>query len=158
MPDTTPTAQHIAEDLLARTGAGLTTGNFDLFGPCFAVPCQIETLNGLREISDIDALQRTFEDVVSYFKDTGVTMISRHVVCADFRGPDEIASTHEARIISNGQLIFAPYPVFSIIRRLDDMWKITLSQYVIVEADGLNRALEGNSKPASPPAPGSDPG
>ena len=136
------TAQDISEHLLERTGEAMLAGDFDSFAACFALPYEVETVDGNRLIETRDSLHLTFDNVHAHLLKQQVTLMARHCVSASFRGPDEVAATHETRLISRDILVQEPYPAFSILRKqADDAWRITYTSYVIVDSSDLNAAL-----------------
>ncbi|MEX0311353.1 MAG: hypothetical protein AB3N17_14045 [Tateyamaria sp.] len=139
------TAHDVSEMLLARTGDAMLAGDFQSFMRCFHLPYEVETVDGHRSISTPDALHATFNAVHAYFQKLQVAIMARHCVSASFRADDEVAATHETRLIDcNGIIVQDPYPAFSILKRSDNgEWKILSTSYVIVDSDELNGALNG---------------
>lgn len=136
------TAQDVSEHLLARTGDAMLAGDFDTFATCFHLPYEVETLEGRRLIETRDSLRLTFDNVHAHLVKQQVTIMARHCVSASFRGPDEVAATHETRLISRDILVQEPFPAFSILRKQkDNAWRITHTSYVILDSSDLNAAL-----------------
>ncbi|MEO0401153.1 MAG: hypothetical protein AAF214_02145 [Pseudomonadota bacterium] len=149
MQSTHETADDVAEYLLERTGNALLAGNFDEFSDCFRLPYELETLEGFRTLATPGDMQTTFDAVRGHLVQKQVTLMARHCVSASYRSINEVASTHETRLISRGVLIQQPYPTFSILRRCDDgQWRITSSSYVIVDSEPLNQALATRNQPS----------
>lgn len=143
MSEPQKTAREIAEDLLARTGQGLITGNFKVFGDCFASPTEMETFEGRRVIRSEAELKSSFNDVRAYFSKVGVTEIDRRIVDAEFRNPTSIVSTHQSRLVAVNELVQQPFDVLSVIGLIDGVWRIRHSQYAIVDSEDHNAALIG---------------
>ena len=142
MTDILRTAQDVSEHLLARTGEAMLAGDFDSFAKCFSLPYEIETLDGKRSIETRASLRLTFDSVHAHLVKQQVTIMARHCVSACFRGPNEVAATHETRLISRDILVQEPFPAFSILRKqADDAWRITHTSYVILDSTNLNAAL-----------------
>ncbi|WP_299045810.1 hypothetical protein [uncultured Tateyamaria sp.] len=142
MTKTLLTAQDVSEHLLARTGDAMLSGDFDRFAGFFLLPYEVETLDGKRLIETRSDLRVTFDSVHAHLVKQQVTLMARHCVSASFRGPDEVAATHETRLISRDILVQQPYPAFSILRKQPDgNWRITHTSYVIVDSTDLNAAL-----------------
>lgn len=139
------TAFDVSEMLLARTGDALLAGDFDAFSPCFQIPYELETVDGRRQVSTRDALKATFDAVHAHMVKLRVAIMARHCVSASFRADDEVAATHETRLIDHsGIIVQDPYPAFSILRKQEGGdWMIVSTSYVIVDSDGLNDALNG---------------
>ena len=143
MPTVLSSPSDVSEHLLARTGEALMSGDFDSFALCFSLPYELETLEAKRLIHTRADLRATFDAVHAHLVKQQVTMMARHCVSASFRGENEVAATHETRLLSRDILVQQPYPAFSILRRGDDgEWKITCTSYVIMDSAELNGALQ----------------
>ena len=139
---TTASPSEISETLLARTGDALLSHDFDTFAECFCMPYSIETVNGHRTIESQADLRLTFDAVHAHLAKQQVTIMARHCVSAIFRSPDEVAATHETRLISRDILVQEPYPAFSLIKRQPNgSWQVGFTSYVIVDSTDLNNAL-----------------
>lgn len=143
MSEIQKTAREIAEDLLARTGQGLITGDFKLFGECFALPKEMETFEGRRVIRTQAEMESVFNDVRAYYAKIGMTHMERHVVDAEFRNPTSIVSTHQSRLVAEYELVQQPFDVLSVIELIEGAWRIRHSQYAIVDSEDHNTALIG---------------
>ncbi len=143
MSEIRKTAREIAEDLLARTGQGLITGDFKLFGDCFALPKEMETFEGRRVIRTQAEMESVFNDVRAYYAKIGMTHMERHVVDAEFRNPTSIVSTHQSRLVADYELVQQPFDVLSVIELIEGAWRIRHSQYAIVDSEDHNIALIG---------------
>lgn len=136
------TASDISSALLMRTGQSIMSGAFDDFAACFALPYRVETVESARILNTTDDLRATFEGVRAHLLQKGVTLMSRHSIAAEFRGTDQIAATHETRLMRDGDLVQEPYAAFSVLKRdADDLWHIYSTSYVITDSPGLNTAL-----------------
>ncbi|MEL6465091.1 MAG: hypothetical protein AAFQ58_09000 [Pseudomonadota bacterium] len=136
------TAADISEHLLAQTGDAMMSDDFDSFATRFFLPYTIETVDGQRAITTRADLKTTFIAVRAHLVKHQVTLMARHCVSASFRGPDEVAATHETRLISRDILVQDPYPAFSVLKRQDSGdWQITYTSYVIIDSAELNGAL-----------------
>ena len=107
------------------------TGDFAVFRGCFSLPQTLEAFDGRRLVETPADLRDVFDGVRSHFSNLGVTFLERHCVEASFSNPDTVLATHESRLISGSTLVQRPYPVFSVLRRIDGDWKITHSKYAI---------------------------
>ena len=136
-------AREIAEDLLARTGHGLITGDFETFCECFSMPNEMETFEGRRVIETASELETVFGDVRAYYDKIGMTQMERHIVDAEFRNPTSIVSTHQSRLVAESELVQQPFDVLSVIKLIDGAWRIRHSQYAIVDSKDHNTALTG---------------
>lgn len=144
--DSDLTAEGIAEDLLYRTGNTLFATDIGKIADCFIVPQYMETLLGSRLIESKEAVEQVILSVRQYLVENGVVDPVRTVVSAEFLDSDTVGSTHVSRLMrADGELFRAPYPVYSIIRRVgQDDWKIASTSYVILDAPEHNRALNPN--------------
>lgn len=138
-----PTAREIAEDLLDRSGRGLTRGDFDLFQGCFALPKEMETFNGRRVIETKEEMETVFDDVRAYYRNIGMTRVDRHIVDAEFRNQTCIVSTHRSLVYGGDDLIQQPFDVLSVIELQDGVWRIRHSEYAITDSTDHNNALVG---------------
>ncbi len=143
MPEPEKTAREIAEDLLARSGQGLITGDFKLFCDCFAFPNAMETFGGRRVIETMEEMETVFNDVRAYYHKTGMTEMVRHIVDAEYRNHSTIVSTHQARVVAESGLVQQPYDVLSVIELIEGAWRIRHSEYAIVDSEDHNTALIG---------------
>lgn len=148
MTDLSPaSAMDLAQIFLDQTGHAMETGNFDQLAACFAFPQEIDTFDGRRLISTPQELKEIFDSVRRHYQSLGATSVVRHVVQAEFEDPDTLIATHETRVLNHDQLVQTPFPVFSVAKRTEDGWKITMSQYAIVDAPAHNAALSGHKPP-----------
>ena len=127
----------------------METGNFDQLAACFALPQEIDTFEGRRLVTTREELKETFESVRRHYQSLGATSVVRHIVQAEFEDPDTLVATHETRVLNNDQLVQTPFPVLSVAKRMEDGWKITMSQYAIVDSPAHNAALSGQEPPQS---------
>lgn len=135
-------AEEIADDLLYRTGQAMSSGNGDQFSECFSVPHMMETPEGARVLASEDAIRSVYDCVRSYYDLNGVTEVVRTVLSAEFLGPDLVGAMYVTRLIQEGQTPFRnPYPMYSILRRLDGAWRVTTCSYAILDSPEHNRAL-----------------
>jgi len=136
------TAKDVSEMLLARTGDAMMDGDFGTFFDCFCLPYELETVDGARSLQTAEDMRATFTAVRAHLTKNRVTLMARHCVSADFRTADEVAATHETRLISKDILVQAPFPAFSVLRRQPSgAWKIASTSYMIADSDELNAAL-----------------
>ena len=138
-------AREIAEDLLDRSGMGLTEGDFDLFETCFALPNEMETFDGRRAIVTRADLQAVYDAVRAYYHQIGRTRVDRHIVDAEFRNPTCIVSTHQSRVYAGEELAQQPFEVHSVIELQDGVWRIRRSEYAITDSSDHNNAIVGDA-------------
>lgn len=134
-------AHDVSEYLLEKTGRALMTRDAPLFRSCMSLPQYIETFEGRVLCETPQYLDQIFYSVVDYLRKGGVTELVRHCVAAEFRDPNTVEATHEARLLAGTQVIQPAYPVFSVLKRFEDGWKITYSMYAIADAPGHSEAM-----------------
>ncbi len=137
------TAREIAEDLLDRSGRGLTEGDFDLFERCFALPNEMETFEGRRVIETREEMRAVFDDVRAYYDRIGRTRVDRFIVDAEFRNSTCIVSTHQSHVYAGEDLAQQPFDVLSVIELQDGVWRIRHSEYAITDSKDHSNALVG---------------
>jgi hypothetical protein len=137
----------IAEDLLARSGRGLMDGDFETFSDCFILPQDFETFDGRRRISSTCELRAVFDGVRAHFEATQVTIMERHVVTAQFKGSEEVQSTHVSRLMAGGKLLRASYPVMSTLKLTAKGWKVASASYALPSDPGHQAALRVGTVP-----------
>jgi len=141
MPTDFTTAKEVAQDLLDKTGAGLLSGNHIGLLPLFILPQELETFEGRRIITTEAEMSAVFEAVSDHLRNLGVTDFVRNSLHADFKGPDQIQSMHETRLVARGQLVQTPYPVLTRLERVEGVWKVAHSVYAIPDSPQHSRAL-----------------
>ncbi len=121
--------------------------DFETFVTCFAIPQYMDTFEGRRYLETEADIRNIFDSVRSYYESKAVVELDRICVEASFRNNETIVSTHEARIIGKGAVLLqSPYPVFSILRRYDGVWKVAYSQMAITDEPRHIQALTGMPK------------
>lgn len=135
------TAREISEYLLERTGRALMSGDLALFESCIALPQHLESFDGRVYCETPEHFQTIFFSVVAHLRNSGVTQMIRHCVAAEFRDENTVEATHEARLLAGDQVVQPAYPVFSVLKRIDGVWKITYSMYAITEAPAYSQAV-----------------
>lgn len=138
-------AKDVSEHLLERTGAALMSGDFAAFSACFRLPQTVQSFDGQRVLENEADLQSVFDGVRAHYAERGVTVLHRTCVAAEFKDADTVHATHDTMVIARTQLAQQPFPVFSILRRCDGLWKITHSEYAIVGAPGHSRLFASQS-------------
>jgi hypothetical protein len=134
-------AVDIASAILEITGEALMSGDFDAFLGVFHVPQHMATMAGPIFMETEADMRRAFDQMHAHFSNTGVTDLVREVVAAQYISPTRISSTHVSEMIRNGQRLNDPYPVFSIIEKIDATWKVTGSEYALEANNGQALAI-----------------
>ncbi len=134
-------ASDIAEALLEITGDALLSGNFDAFAAVFHVPQVMATMAGPIHMETMDDMRRAFDEMHQHFKAIGVTEMVRTCVAADYKSSTRIESTHVSDLLHNGKRLSEPYPVFSVLEKVDGDWKVTGGEYALEPSNGQALAL-----------------
>jgi len=136
-------AMEIAQNLLDKSGAALASGEFEDFLACMIVPHSVETFDGLQIIETEEDLQGVFEGVRDQLNRLGVVEPVRHILDASFNADGTISCTHETRLVANNQLVQAPFPVFSQLRKERNEWKIASGLYAIDDKSKAAASFQG---------------
>ena len=132
-------ARQIAEDLLIRSGAALSTGGFDSFADCFSLPQTIATFEGKRVVETLQELRDLFNRVRDHLEKLNISDLVCTCTAAEFRDADTIISSHTSRLLSGTDLVEEPYHVLYVIRRTEGGWRIAQAQYAL-PGDGSHAA------------------
>ncbi len=135
------TALKIAEAILEITGDALMTGDFDAFAAVFHVPQFMATMAGPVHMETVDDMRRCFDEMHQHFKGIGVTELVRACVAAEYKSPTRIESTHVTELLQNGKRLNEPYPVFSVLEKIDGDWKVTGGEYALEPSNGQALAI-----------------
>lgn len=135
-------ADEVTNDLLFRTGKMLETGEAQWIEDCFHLPQTVETFVGKRRLFSEACVIDVFESVRKFYETEKVTSIARAVITAERLAPDLIGSIHVAKLLKDGgQTYRAPFPVYSLIRKVHDRWKIASTLYAILDSSEHNHLL-----------------
>ncbi len=135
-------AFEVADDLLYHTGKALVSGDFDRYAACFAVPYSLETKDTKRTVRTIGDLRTVFDEVRAHMHRHGVDEIVRTIISADLVSKDVIGRTHVSQMIQpDGTPVLPPYPSYSVIRRIDGVWRTASSIHAIICDPKLANAL-----------------
>lgn len=127
------TAKEISQYLLKVTSEALFDQDIDRFAAMFDLPQTVTTTDRQIVITSREELRWIIDRMLSYFSEIGVTELRRTCEAAEFRNPDEIASTHTTRILAGDKEIVPVYPVFWRIKRINGSWKISDSDHDLQE-------------------------
>ena len=127
-------AKDISEAILEITGEALISGDFEAFASVFHVPQYMATLAGPIYMETREDMRRAFDEMHGFFKTSGITELNREVTEARYVSETRIESTHVSNPAGDRGFVKGPYPVFSIIEKIDGTWKVAGSEYVL-EAD-----------------------
>ncbi|MEY1556497.1 hypothetical protein AB3Y40_12770 [Yoonia sp. R2331] len=135
------TAKEVSEHLLHITAQALMARDFEAFADCFNLPQQMTTANSRIIVRNRDDLEQTFHSLCDHFESKGVTRLYRECVAALFQGPDRVEATHVSYVLKDGEDVVPPYPVFSVLERINGRWVITSSDYDLDDHDGQAQAM-----------------
>lgn len=127
------TAREVSEYLLKVTGDALMQRDFESFAAVFGLPQTMTTTGAEIRLVTRNDLRSSFEQMCQHFRSLGVTELRRTCEAAEFHGPDRVEATHTSYVIADGKNVVPPYPVFSVLERLDGWWKITSSDYALID-------------------------
>ena len=131
---TDPAADVIADDLLCATGKAIHEGNFNFFKVQVSVPLVLEVTGTVRVLRDERDVRRVFDRVQSHMRKHNISQIIRSVVSSEFLDADTVGSTHVSVALQpDGTRVGAPYPTYSVIRRVNLEWKLTRSCVAMVK-------------------------
>lgn len=135
-------ADAIAGELAFKTEQMINTGDPSWIRDCFHVPQTIETSSGKRVLHTEECVTRLFHDVRNYYFERGVTDVARSVQSAEPIDDNTIGSILVTRLFRKGWEPYRkPFPIYSVIRRLDGHWKIAGTVYAILDSTSHNEAL-----------------
>ena len=126
-------AREIAEGFLRRTGDALLSGHFEAFAECFAVPHVVEAPTGVVELETESDLREKFMAMHVHLRDSGVTMLDRQYVSHNWLTPTSFKFTHKSRIVSGASLIQKPFFTQSVVKRIDGVWLLIRSSYLVTD-------------------------
>lgn len=92
-------------------------------------------------MSSVAQLRRIFETITGHYQSVGLTDMLHHIVNAEYLDEQTISSTHESRLLQGTNLLQAPYPVHSIIKKTEAGWKVAKSSYAARDDTLAGRAL-----------------
>jgi hypothetical protein len=145
-------ASDIAEAILEVTGDALLSGDFEAFAAVFHVPQTMATMAGSIHMETIDDMRRAFDDMQAHFKAVGVTKMVRTCVAAEYKSPTRIETTHVSELLQDNRRLTEPYPVYSILEKVDGDWKVTRGEYALEPTNGQALALsraDASNRPQS---------
>ena len=134
-------ARDISEAILEITGEALLSGDFDAFAAVFHVPHYMATMAGPVYMETQDDMRRVFDQMRVYFNEAGITQLNRKVTEARYVSDDAIESTHVSEILNPDGRPRGDYPVFSVIEKIDGVWKVVRSEYVLEPETGQAMAI-----------------
>lgn len=104
--------------------------DFSLVAPHFQLPQESGPFDsGTEPIETRDDLEALFRGVRGHFDDLGAERIIRPCIEASLHAPDTIYATHVTFLLKGNEMVKTPYPVFSILRRTDGIWRFAYSVY-----------------------------
>jgi hypothetical protein len=147
MEDQDLTAREVSEFLLDVTGRGLLQRDFELFASAFHLPHPVSTMDDRFVLQTRDDLRRAFDSTCDHHKDAGVTDMVRYCEAAAFKSPTCVEATHVAQLMRGSEPLQDPYPVFSVLQKIEGAWKIMSSDYAMDSTTGRAKALKAGASP-----------
>lgn len=99
------------------------------------------TMGGPIYMETLEDMRRAFDEMHHYLKGIGTTEMMRACVASKYTSPTRIESTHVTELLQHGKRLNEPYPVFSVIEKIDGGWKVTHGEYALEETNGQALAL-----------------
>lgn len=145
-------ARVIISLLLDKSEQAFLKDDFGAFRDTMCIPCDVETFFGTRRIHDETELRELFHAVRAHHMKTNVTDMARHVVEAVFKDDNTIVATIETRLLNGNNLTQAPYPVFMVVCREGETWRVQHLTFAIEDQPDHNAVLMGTAIKKTPGA------
>ncbi|QUJ75468.1 hypothetical protein KDD17_10835 [Sulfitobacter albidus] len=143
----TEQAMAIYQDLLDRISDSYKRRDFSAFAQMVAVPHAVRSFGPTAWIEDRTQLRALFDDICTHQAANAITDYDRHCLAARFTAEDTIDGTHETRMLRGAQIAQDPYPVRSVLRRINGVWWVTESDNAIEPDAGLGAVLSRRATP-----------
>lgn len=137
-------AREICERQINSTAKAIFDYNFEDFEVWFALPFEFETFDAKRTIETRADLEMSFQRVHRYYRRIGATRLERRCIEAEFRDQHTLNSTHETRVMREGELLLEPYPTFVVSHLIEGRWRIVKSTYAIDDQPEFVHAVIGD--------------
>lgn len=139
-------AVEIADECLYLTGKYFWSDNYEAFRAFYDIPYLVETSKRMRSVDSEEEFRRLYDDMRSYLRVENLRDSARTVVKSEFIDQDTIGSTHVSSLIdADGNSSRAPYPCYSVIKRIGGKWKIVSTIYAILDNPELSDIIAPNS-------------
>jgi len=146
-------AKSIVEHLLEVTGSAILSGDFASFAAVSDLPQLIAVKDTNVHIETMQDMRTVFDSVRAYYKKIGVTELRRSCEFVEFADPDTLRTTHVTWLIADGVSLQQPYPVNSVFKRVDGVWKVADGDYSLDpnsnHAAALLRPTDGSREETS---------
>ncbi|KIN68690.1 hypothetical protein Z948_2421 [Sulfitobacter donghicola DSW-25 = KCTC 12864 = JCM 14565] len=140
-------AKEISEMILEITGKALLAGDFDSFAARFHLPHFISSIESNTVLETHDELLHVFKKVTQDYAIKGITNLVRICDVAEYRSPTRIEATHIAHMMAGDDRIGHAIPCFSVLEKIEGVWKVSSSQYAVDAKTTVGHALETMREP-----------
>ncbi|MGB3245008.1 MAG: hypothetical protein WBB25_10765 [Sulfitobacter sp.] len=134
-------AKAIYQDLLDRITTSYWDNDFDGLTKMIRVPHKVSSFGPVVPINTRSDLRGLFDNIRGYLLKNAITQYHRACLAAQFNSADEIEGMHETRLLVGAQLFEDPYPVKSVLRRIDDVWWVCESDNALEPDRGFGRVF-----------------
>ena len=134
-------ALEIYQQLLDRITLAYETSDFEDYARMLRVPHDVSSFGPDIRLETRDDLQRLFNNMCNKFREQGITNYIRTCLAATFDGPDAIIGAHETRLMSGTHVVEQPYPVKSVLRKIDGNWMVCESDNAVDLKSSIGRVL-----------------
>lgn len=135
------TAREISEYLIKVTADALMQRDFESFSKAFGLPQKVTTAGREITFETLEDLQTAFTQMCEHYDSIGMTELRRICEAAEFHGPDRVEATHTSYVIGNGRALIQPYPVYSVLERINGNWVVTAADYALNDNLPLAQAM-----------------
>ncbi|MEM6408770.1 MAG: hypothetical protein AAF700_10160 [Pseudomonadota bacterium] len=139
-------ARQIANDMLEFTGTTMLAGEFDRFASAFKFPHVVTTMEKTIRIETPQDMKRLFDNLRDTYDRIGLTHMVRECVAAHFRTPERLEVTHVSQMMAGTRRLEEPFPVFSILEKINGSWLISSSDYAIHKMQPVGATMELGQK------------
>ncbi|AXI45414.1 hypothetical protein C1J03_04795 [Sulfitobacter sp. SK012] len=134
-------AQQIYQEMLDRICVAYEMRDFDCFARMINVPHTIFGFGPTTTLNDHSDLREVFDGTCTFLATKAVTDHIRTCLVATFTASDEIDCMHETRMLCGAHVLEHPYPVQSILRRINGEWAVCRSYIALDPNVGMGRIL-----------------
>lgn len=138
-------ALRIAEPITNMATLGLLTGDFAHYRSVFELPIQVETVSGCQVYETEQELRELFMSIRNYLQVINTTDLVRKFVAAEFLDNETLQTVHESYALQGSTRVVDPIPVMSVFRRIDGVWKVKKTSFVIPDIGEFNDAFKAQT-------------
>jgi len=150
LSETTPTdrdakALRIAETITDKATLGLLTREFHHYRSVFDLPIEVETVSGCQIYKTDQELRELFLTICNYLQVINTTDLVRKFVAAEFLDDETLQTVHESYALQGSTRVVEPIPVMSLFKRVDGVWKVKKTSFVIPDIGEFNDAFKAQT-------------